>query len=113
MLPILLSEGVNKQRISLSNLQRVCCENPARIFGFYPRKGVIQEGVDADLVIVDLKLKRKVKAVDLHQKVGWTPYEGRTVTGWPVMTMSRGQILFKDNELLAKPGRAEFLAMDL
>jgi allantoinase len=113
MLPTLLSEGVNKHRITLSTLQRVCCENPARIFGFYARKGVIQEGADADLVIVDLKLRRKVKAVDLHQKVDWTPYEGRMLKGWPVMTMRRGEILFEDNKVLSKPGTAEFLPMNL
>jgi len=113
MLPILLSEGVNKHRITLPTLHRVCCENPARIFGFYPRKGVIQEGADADLVILDVKLRRKVKAADLHQKVDWTPYEGWVLKGWPVMTMRRGEILFKDNELLAKPGNAEFLPMNL
>ena len=113
MLPVLLSEGVNKHRITLPTLQRVCCENPAKIFGFYPRKGVIQEGADADLVILDLKLRRKVRAVDLHQKVDWTPYEGWVLKGWPVMTMRRGEILFKDNQLLAKPGTAEFLPMNL
>jgi dihydropyrimidinase len=63
--------------------------------------------------MVDLKLRRKVKAVDLHQKVDWTPYEGRELKGWPIMTMKRGEILFKDNELLGKPGTAEFLPMNL
>jgi D-hydantoinase len=113
MLPILLSEGVSKHRISLRTLQRICCENPARIFGFYPRKGVIQEGADADLVVIDLKLRKKVKAVNLHQKVDWTPYEGWMLKGWPVLTMRRGQILFRDNEVLGKPGAAEFLPMNL
>ena len=113
MLPVLLSEGVNKHRITLGTLQRVCCENPARIFGFYPRKGVIQEGADADLAIIDLKLRRKVKAVNLHQKVDWTPYEGRVLKGWPVMTMRRGEILVRENEVLSKPGTAEFLRMNL
>jgi allantoinase len=113
MLPILLSEGVNKRRITLTTLQRVCCENPARIFGLYPKKGVMRAGADADLVIVDLKLKRKVKATELHQKVGWTPYEGWTLKGWPILTIRRGEILFRDQELLAKPGSAEFLPMNI
>ena len=113
MLPVLLSEGVNKHRLTLATLQNVCCENPARIFGFYPRKGVIRKGADADLVIVDLKLKRKVTAADLHQKVDWTPYEGWMMKGWPVLTMKRGEIVFQDGEVLAKPGSAEFLPMNL
>jgi allantoinase len=111
MLPVLLSEGVSRHRLTLPRLQRVCCENPARTFGLYPRKGVIQRGADADLVILDLKLKKKVRAEDLHQKVGWTPYEGWTLKGWPVLTMRRGQVAYRNEELLGKPRSAEFLPM--
>jgi allantoinase len=113
MLPLMLSEGVNKRRLSLATLLRVCCENPAKIFGMYPRKGAIQKGADADLVVVDLKMKRKVKADDLHYKVAWTPYEGWILKGWPIMTMRRGEILFEDKQLVAKPGNAKFLPMSL
>jgi allantoinase len=113
MLPVLLSEGVNKHRLTLTGLQRVCCENPAKIFGNYPRKGVIEEGADADLVMIDLKMKRKVRGEDLHQKADWTPYEGWTLKGWPILTMRRGQIIYQDRELVGKPGSAEFLPMTL
>ena len=113
MLPVLLSEGVNKRQLSLITLQRVCCENPARIFGLYPRKGAIQKGADADLVIVDLKIKRKVKAEALHYKVGWTPYEGWTLRGWPILTMRRGEPLYEDEQVIGKPGAADFLPMSL
>jgi allantoinase len=113
MLPVLLSEGVNKHRLTLPALQRVCCENPAKIFGNYPRKGIIREGADADLVVIDPKMKRKVRAEDLHQKVDWTPYEGWTLKGWPTLTMRRGQIIFQDQELIGTPGSAEFLPMSL
>jgi allantoinase len=113
MLPVLLSEGVDKGRLSLVSLQRVCCENPAKIFGIYPRKGAIQRGGDADLVVVDLKMRRKVSAEHLHYKVGWTPYEGWTLKGWPVLTMRRGEVLFEDEQLVGKPGTAQFLPMSL
>ena len=113
MLPILLSEGVNKGRIGLTTLQRICCENPAKVFGLYPRKGVIQKGADADLVIVDLKAKRKVRAEALHYKVGWTPYEGWTLKGWPILTVRRGEILYEDEQVVGKPGAADFLPMRL
>jgi len=113
MLPVLLSEGVNKRQLSLMILQRVCCENPARIFGLYPRKGAIQKGADADLVIVDLKIKRKVKAEALHYKVGWTPYEGWTLRGWPILTMRRGEPIYEDEQVIGKPGAADFLPMSL
>jgi len=111
MLPVLLSEGLNKGRISMARLQKVVCENPARVFGFYPRKGTIQKGSDADLVIVDLKIKRKVRGSDLHYKVGWTPYEGWRLQGWPRLTMRRGSVIYEDGQILAKPGEARFLPM--
>jgi allantoinase len=113
MLPVLLSEGVNKGRISLTTLQRICCENPAKVFGLYPRKGVMQKGADADLVIVDLKAKRKVRAEALHYKVGWTPYEGWALKGWPILTVRRGEILCEDEQVVGKPGVADFLPMSL
>jgi len=113
MLPVLLSEGVNKDRISLTTIQRICCENPAKVFGLYPRKGVIQKGADADLVIVDLKAKRKVRAEALHYKVGWTPYEGWTLKGWPILTVRRGEILYEDEQVVGEPGVADFLPMSL
>ncbi len=111
MLSVLLSEGVNKSRLSLATLQRVCCENPAKIFGLYPKKGTIRKGADADLVVVDAKIKRKVRAENLHYKVGWTPYEGWTLKGWPIITMRRGEILYEDEQLVGRPGSAEFLPM--
>ncbi len=106
MLPVLLTEGVSKRRLSIARLQQVCCENPARIFGLYPRKGTIRKGSDADLIILDMKSKRRVRGDQLHYKVGWTPYEGWILKGWPTMTMVRGAMVFKDGQIIAKPGRA-------
>jgi dihydroorotase (multifunctional complex type) len=111
MLPVLLNEGVNKGRLNLAGLQRVCCENPAKIFGVHPAKGAIRAGADADLVIVDLRMKRKVRGGQLHYKVGWTPYEGWTLKGWPTLTIRRGEIIFQDEQIVGKPGKAQFLPM--
>lgn len=113
MLPVMLSEGVSKRHLSLTTLQRVCCESPAKIFGLYPRKGTIRKGADADLVVIDLKAKRKVRAEDLHYKVSWTPYEGWMMKGWPIMTIRRGEILYENGQLTGRPGSAEFLPMSL
>jgi allantoinase len=113
MLPVMLSEGVNKDRLSLATVQRVCCENPAKIFGIHPKKGVIMKGADADLVMIDLKLKRKVRAEDLHYRVGWTPYEGWMMKGWPILTISKGRVLFQDEQLISKLGSARFLSMSI
>ena len=113
MLPVMLSEGVNKEQVRLATVQRVCCENPAKIFGIYPRKGVIAKGADADLVVIDLKMKRKVRAEELHYRVGWTPYEGWTMKGWPILTVIKGEVVFEDGRLLGKSGSARFLPMTI
>jgi len=93
MLPVMLSEGVNKGRIPLTKLVEVCCQNPAKIFGLYPKKGAIAVGSDADLVIVDLDKTRTVTKDMIHSSAGWSIYEGWEIKGWPVMTILRGDLL--------------------
>ena len=95
MLPMMLSEGVNKGRISIERLAQVASENPARIFGLYPKKGAILPGADADLIVVDLKRRATITKELLHTVTPWSVYEGRDVTGWPVMTVVRGQIVME------------------
>jgi len=113
MLPIMLSEGVNKKRLTLQRLAKVMSENPAKRFGLYPRKGRIAAGADGDFTIVDLSFEKKVKASELHYKVGWTPYEGWTLKGWPTTTIIRGQIVMKDGQLVGKEGLAQFVPMKM
>jgi len=113
MLPIVLSEGVNKNRITLQRLAQVMSENPAKRFGLYPRKGHIAVGADGDFTIVDLSLEKKVKASNLHYKVGWTPYEGWILKGWPIATVVRGQIVMRDGQVVAKEGLAQFIPMKM
>jgi dihydroorotase-like cyclic amidohydrolase len=95
MLPMMLSEGVNKGRISIERLAQVASENPARIFGLYPKKGAIVSGADADLIVVDLKRQAKITKELLHTVTPWSVYEGWEVTGWPVMTLVRGQVVME------------------
>jgi dihydroorotase-like cyclic amidohydrolase len=104
MLPMMLSEGVNKGRISIERLAQVASENPARIFGLYPKKGMIVPGADADLIVVDLKRRAKITKDLLHTVTPWSVYEGWDVTGWPVMTLVRGNIVMEwpDGEPRAK-----------
>jgi len=113
MLPIVLSEGVNKNRITIRRAAQVLSENPARRFGLYPRKGHIAVGADGDFAIVDLSAERKVKASELHYKVGWTPYEGWILKGWPTTTIVRGQVVAKDGQTVAKEGWAQFVPMNM
>ena len=104
MLPMMLSEGVNKGRISIERLTQVASENPARIFGLYPRKGAIVPGADADLIVVDLKRRATITKQLLHTITPWSIYEGWVVTGWPVMTLVRGNIVmeWREGEARAK-----------
>ena len=104
LLPMMLSEGVNKGRLTIERLAQVASENPARIFGLYPQKGAILPGADADLVVVDLKRRATITKNLLHTITPWSIYEGWDVTGWPVMTLVRGKIVMEwpDNEPRAR-----------
>jgi allantoinase len=111
ILRVLLSEGVNKARMTYSRLLRVCSRNPARIFGLYPKKGVLRIGADADFVIIDHNKEEKIKADMMESKCGWTLYEGMTMKGVPVMTFIRGIEVFKEGNVTMKPGHGKFQAM--
>ncbi|MEA1905265.1 MAG: dihydroorotase family protein [Candidatus Hadarchaeota archaeon] len=109
LLPLMLSEGLARGRLTLERLVDALSTRPAKIFGLYPRKGVIRLGSDADLVVVDLKGRTRIEAERLHYKVGWTPYEGMEIKGIPVMTISRGVVIAEEGEVSGKPGRGRFL----
>ena len=79
------------------------------MYGLHPRKGSISIGSDADLIVFDPELRRIIRSEKLHHNVDYSPYEGMTVDGWPVTVLSRGEVLIENNELLAKPGRGQFL----
>jgi dihydroorotase len=102
MLPLMMNAALNKL-ISLQKLVELMCYNPSRIFGL-KNKGVIEVGADADIVIVDRKLERKVSADELHYKCKWTPYEGMYLKGWPVITIVNGKIAYKDGEFFQIKG---------
>lgn len=99
MLPVLLSEGVNKDRIGIERIAEVTSYNTARIFGMYPRKGSIQEGSDADLVIVDMNLEQTVTPELLQSYSDYTIYDGWKLKGWPVLTMVRGRVVMEDGQV--------------
>jgi dihydropyrimidinase len=70
-------------------------------------------GADADIAIWDPEKSVTIRQQDLHDAMDYTPYEGRAVTGWPVVTISRGEIVWRDGQITAKPGRGEFLRCEL
>lgn len=109
LLPVVYNAGVNQGRISLVRLVQVLCENPARIFGLYPRKGTLTVGSDADLVVIDPNREFTIRAENQHSKVGYTLYEGQTVLGWPEMSFQRGRRLLWQGQVVAEPGKVQFL----
>lgn len=113
ILPVLLSEGVNKGRISLQKLVEVCSTNVAKVFGLYPRKGCLQVGSDADFVIVDLDRKHTISAANHHSIAGYNLYDGIEFTGWPTMTIVRGQIVMKEDEIVGPAGHGQYVPRQL
>lgn len=108
-LPMLFSEGVGKRRLSLSRFVALTAENHAKMYGLFPRKGTIAVGSDADLAIWDPEREVTISASMLHDRVGYTPYEGRTITGWPTTVISRGRIVVDGGVLHAGRGSGSFL----
>ncbi|MBI4320139.1 MAG: amidohydrolase family protein [Chloroflexi bacterium] len=104
ILPVLLSEGVNRRGLSLEKVVEVTSYNPARIFGIYPQKGNIGIGADADLVIVDLNKEVDWSAALSPSNTGWSIYEGWQFKGWPVLTMVRGKIVAEDGKVVEAGG---------
>jgi dihydropyrimidinase len=95
-LPMMITHGVNAGRIDFEDLARITASNPARTFGLYPRKGAIQPGSDADLVIVDTETPRVYQASELEGVADYSPYDGRELVGWPQLTMLRGNVIYRD-----------------
>jgi len=111
-LMLLHSEGVLKGRITLEKMVEVTSQNPARIFGLR-QKGAIEVGKDADLVVFDPKLKRRLGYQTLHTKNDYSPYEGLEVTGVPVLTMSRGVVVCDNGKLIGSKGAGRFVERKL
>jgi dihydropyrimidinase len=111
-LPLLFSEGVLGGRIDINHFVALCCTNPAKMYGLYPRKGTIAIGGDADIAIWDPEKKVTISIDMLHDNMDYTPYEGRELTGWPVTVLSRGRVVVEAGELEAERGSGRFLPCD-
>jgi len=109
-LPLLFSEGVLKGRMSMNQFVALTSTNHAQMYGLSHRKGSIAVGLDADLAIWDAEKKTTITAANIHDNVGYTPYEGRAITGWPVTVLNRGNVVVDDGKLLAQRGDGQFIA---
>ena len=108
-LPLLFSEGVGHGRLDLNAFVALTATNHAKLYGLYPKKGTIAIGSDADIAIWDPECQVTVTAGMLHDNVGYTPYEGRKLHGWPVMVLSRGRSVVEGGALAAGRGTGAFL----
>ncbi|HEY1799145.1 MAG TPA: dihydropyrimidinase [Stellaceae bacterium] len=111
--PLLFSEGVGKGRIDINKFVALTATNHAKLYGLYPRKGTIAVGSDADIAIWDPARETTVTWEGLHDNVGYTPYEGKKLRGWPTTVISRGRIVIADGKLAAKRGSGNFLPCEL
>jgi dihydroorotase-like cyclic amidohydrolase len=110
MVPVMLTHA-NRGRISLERLVKVLSENVAKIFGIFPRKGVLTVGADADIVVVDLHQRRKLKAEEFYTKAKEVAllYDGFEVQGVPVMTIINGVEVMRNGAVVGKPGTGSFV----
>jgi dihydropyrimidinase len=106
----LLHAGVVAGQITLQRWVEVACTTPARMFGLYPRKGVIAAGSDADIVIYDPRARQVLSAASHHMNVDYSAYEGMEVTGKVVTTLCRGRPVIDDGAYVGAPGHGTFLA---
>lgn len=104
LLPLVLSEGVNEDRLSLERAVEVTSTNAAKAFNLYPKKGTVRIGADADLVVVDLNETKTVTPELLQGGADYSPYDGRSVTGWPTQTVVKGQLAYDDGNIAGEPG---------
>ncbi|MFN0180091.1 MAG: dihydroorotase [Gemmatimonadales bacterium] len=104
MLPMYFSEGVGKRGLSLERFVATTSTNAARRFGLFPKKGVLRPGSDADLVLWDPTRPGRVTAAADHSNSDYSPYEGWSVIGWPVLTMRRGEVVARGAEVVGQPG---------
>ena len=109
----LLHQGVAAGQMTLPRWVEVSSTTPARMFGLYPRKGVIAAGSDADIVIYDPDATQTLSAATHHMNVDYSAYEGMEVTGRVVTTLSRGRVVIDDGHYQGSTGHGTFLARGL
>lgn len=104
-----LLAGVAAGRISMSDLVRVNSVDPAKIFGLFPKKGIIAAGSDADIVLVDPKRVKDVRLQDLHSDTDYSIWDGVRFTGYPVMTIVKGRVVVENDRFVGEKGTGKFI----
>jgi dihydropyrimidinase len=105
----LYSEGVVKGRLTLPRFVELVSTTPAYLFGMYPKKGTLQPGADADIVLLDPNQKWTMGQATSHSCTDWHAYEGFEITGKIQQVYSRGELIIDGDTCLADPGRGRYL----
>jgi dihydropyrimidinase len=108
----LLHQGVVAGELSLARWVEVASTTPARMFGLYPRKGVLAPGSDADIVIYDPAARQVLSAATHHMNVDYSAYEGMEITGRVDTVLSRGRVIIAGGEYRGAAGHGRFLSRE-
>ncbi len=108
--PVMLSDGVHRNRITLEKFVQLCSENPARVYGIYPTKGALASGSDADIIVVDLEREWVMSVDSLKSSSDYCLWDGRRVKGKVIKTFVRGQQIAEDGELIAEHPAGKYVA---
>ena len=107
---LMYSYGVARRKISAAQMCRVLSENPARLYGLYPRKGVLRPGSDADIVVYDPGASHVIRAEDCVANVDYNPYEGFVTAGGIRQVWLRGRLSVEDGKVLAEAPAGKYMA---
>ena len=102
-IPVAFTKCVVERGMSLSRFANVIATNAAKILGLYPKKGVIQIGSDADLVLLDPTVRKPISLDILHAESDYSIWEGFECRGYPIMTLLRGKVIVEDEKLVGDP----------
>jgi len=112
LLPLMYTFGVASGRLTLPDLVGLLSTTPAQVWGLWPRKGTLQPGSDADIVVYDPAPEGVISAEKLHHVAGYTPYQGMPVQGSVKATVSRGRIIYLEGRFTGRAGRGRYLARE-
>ena len=104
---------MNAGKITLNRFVEIVSTAPARIFGMYPKKGVLAAGSDADIALWDPTAAHTISAATHHMRVDYSMFEGIEVTGMPDVVLSRGRVIVEADKFTGRPGAGEFLKRSL
>jgi dihydropyrimidinase len=108
-LPLMFDAAVTNGRLGLERFIELTSTAPAKLYGLYPKKGILAVGSDADITIWNAIRNVRLSSSMMHDRAGYTPYEGRIVKGWPELVLSRGRVVVRDGKLHVAPGSGRFL----